>query len=278
MLISTIIFLAFISEKSRTWASILAGIGFGFFIDELGKFLTSDNNYFYQPTFVLIYAIFILIYFAARLIERYKVIDESEYIVNAIETYKLVYTGDFDHKDKETLRHILSEIKSDDPVIVALRENYKNVSLNKENGNIILRLKKAVFSYYEMLIEYQKIQSAVIAIFTIAALIGFIDAAWNLATNDEETYYMISRLAATFCVGVGFIFIKLKKDRIRGYQWLKYSVLISLFISQFFLFYHDQASAFFFFVIYLTLYLIIRGLIFEEETLHKVKKMQLQEA
>ena len=43
-------------------SAIVGGVGFGFFIDELGKFITSDNDYFFNPTDGLIYAIFISLY------------------------------------------------------------------------------------------------------------------------------------------------------------------------------------------------------------------------
>ncbi len=55
MLLAIVILLNFLNKWSRYFASVLGGFGFGAFIDELGKFVTSDNDYFFQPTVGLIY-------------------------------------------------------------------------------------------------------------------------------------------------------------------------------------------------------------------------------
>lgn len=58
ILVDLILLLAILGGRIRSTAAIIGGLGFGKFIDELGKFITSDNNYFFQPTVAINYAIF----------------------------------------------------------------------------------------------------------------------------------------------------------------------------------------------------------------------------
>ena len=49
MLISIMILLFFLTRRVEWWAALFGVIGFGTFIDEVGKFVTQDNDYFFQP-------------------------------------------------------------------------------------------------------------------------------------------------------------------------------------------------------------------------------------
>src|ERR1700761_6893046 len=55
---SVITMLALLSPAAKWVAAVLGGVGFGLFIDEVGKFVTKDVNYFYKPAIAIIYVCF----------------------------------------------------------------------------------------------------------------------------------------------------------------------------------------------------------------------------
>lgn len=95
MLTSILILLIFLGNYSKSLAAVLGGFGFGAFIDELGKFITSDNNYFFKPTIGLIYIIFVLLFFFIRKISNRSYLTEKEKKVNFLEiSEEAVLKGD----------------------------------------------------------------------------------------------------------------------------------------------------------------------------------------
>ena len=74
----------YLGRSPRRPAALLGGVGFGFFIDELGKFVTEDNNYFYKPAAGVIYVVFIAIFLIIRYLARGRDLSDEERAANAI--------------------------------------------------------------------------------------------------------------------------------------------------------------------------------------------------
>ena len=51
MIGALILVFAFLNMAVSWFAAFVGGVGFGFFIDEVGKFVTNDVDYFFAPAF-----------------------------------------------------------------------------------------------------------------------------------------------------------------------------------------------------------------------------------
>ena len=121
MLIAIVLLLSFLNPVVRRVGAILGGIGLGFFIDELGKFVTSDNNYFFKPTAAIIYIFFIAFYIVSRALQTRRVRSSQEYLVNAVELAKDAAVGDLDEDERARALRFLERADQTEPVVAPLR-------------------------------------------------------------------------------------------------------------------------------------------------------------
>lgn len=121
MLVAIVLLLAFIGKRPREVAAIIGGLGFGTFIDELGKFITAENDYFFQPTFALLYVIFVLLFLAFRRIERRRLTSAAA-TANAGEILVDALRRDLDSREKQRARDLLRRGMEGHPLTRALRE------------------------------------------------------------------------------------------------------------------------------------------------------------
>ena len=60
LFVAVILPLALANRWAIQVSAFLSGIGIGLFIDEVGKFITQTNDYFFPPAMPLIYGVFLL--------------------------------------------------------------------------------------------------------------------------------------------------------------------------------------------------------------------------
>ncbi len=85
-------------------AAALAGVGIGLFIDEIGKFITAENDYFYPAAAPIIYATFllaVLVWLRARAPDDP---DPRSQLLTALELFEESVEGDLQRAQRDELR------------------------------------------------------------------------------------------------------------------------------------------------------------------------------
>jgi hypothetical protein len=251
MFISTTILFNFLSRTAFFIAAIIGGIGFGAFIDELGKFITSDNNYFFEPTIALIYMTFVVLYLSTKFIGRYRAVSKTEYLVNAIEILKEAAINDLDAEEKSKALEYLKKADQTDPITLSFESVLKKLEQIKvQNPSIFSKIRENVRQVYWGLVKEAWFIKFVIIIFILQAFasLGHNINIINLYLNNDISRVEFPTLAESiFSIASAVIIflgiIRIYFSRYWAYRMFQYAILVSIFLTQFFTFYREQFLA-----------------------------------
>jgi hypothetical protein len=243
MAIAIIIAVAYLSPVMRNVVPVLGGIGFGFFVDELGKFITRDVDYFFRPTFSLIYLIFVAMVVAFRLIER-KRFGPNEGVVNALEALKAAALGQLDDARRNGALELLHTSNATgglaDRVAALLGE--VPVLAPHEPSWIDRRAQQAQAGYFGWTTK-RSFAVTIIALFLLRAVVllaGIAVVVFDGAgiTGFGEWMTVLSEAVASVLILVGACW--LPSSRERAYRWFDAGLLVSLLVTQIFVFEQQQ--------------------------------------
>ena len=253
MLVAIILMLVFLGKRMQQIASIVGGLGFGVFIDELGKFITSDNNYFFRPTIAIIYIIFMALFLAYRTVERRIALTPEGYLVNALEMLRGAALHDLDREERDRALEYLKKADQSNPLVGALEEMLERADLAPERATgLAVRAARGLRARYYRLVgmrwfdELLIVALVAVAILDIGVLVHMIADDPHFSNENFSMSFVdwgdtVSTVAASVMVIVGAV--RLRSSRLAAYHWFKRAVLIAIFFSQFFSFYARQLAA-----------------------------------
>ena len=124
LFISAAVLLSFSNHAIYRLGAVGTGIGAGLFMDEVGKFITATNNYFYPLAFPLIYGFFLLVVLAYLEERRYQPRDARTELYNAFDTLQEVLDNDLEPLEREALMKRLTLVmqQGERPDLAALAQ------------------------------------------------------------------------------------------------------------------------------------------------------------
>ena len=247
MLAALVVLLSVLGKRTKRWAAVLGGLGFGLFVDELGKFVTADNDYFFQPTIALIYVVFIVLFLVFRAIER-RSLSPDELLVNAADMLREVILGGATRAEVVRARRLLDRSGSEGALADGLRQAIVGATRAPEQVSQIANAATWAWRTYDRLLAWHWFQRAIWLLFVAQALLGLVAAmavGWA-AMHDGATLLQQQSTLVTSLVSLGLVLIgvaRLPTSRLGAYRWFERSVLISVFFTQVIVFWQDQLAA-----------------------------------
>ncbi|OGM01793.1 hypothetical protein A2115_03590 [Candidatus Woesebacteria bacterium GWA1_41_8] len=114
LFVSSLLPLIFSNRSVLVISSIISGVGVGLFIDEVGKFLTVNNDYFYPPAMPIIYAFFLLVVLIYIQVKRIILPDPRTELYRALDSLQEVLDYDLDNQELARLRDRLQKVSDQD--------------------------------------------------------------------------------------------------------------------------------------------------------------------
>lgn len=96
--------------------AVLAGIGVGLFIDEVGKFITQTNDYFHPAAAPIVYAFFLLTVLLYYRVRRPPPRDPRAEMYRALDALEELLDNDLDAKERADLERRLTYVRSQSQV------------------------------------------------------------------------------------------------------------------------------------------------------------------
>ncbi len=254
------------------------------FIDEIGKFITSDNNYFYRPAVGIIYAIFVTTYLAFNFITKNTKLTSREYQLNALAQLEEAISQDLDTSEKGRARAILNQADQDNPItreLQKLLDNMETVPLPPKGR--ITRFFEGIDRLYENFWNRRKSNRLVRIFFLTEAAVVLLGVLWALASNFDDladlihdrlnygTWLLAGEVAAASLASLLALkgAFMLKRSRLDAFELFRRATLINLLVTEFFTFSRVEFAALPGFMVNLVLAIIIGYAIRQERRLQR---------
>jgi len=246
MLTGVLLILLRLGRPALRIGAVLAGIGFGFFIDEIGKFVTSDVNYFFQPAVAMIYVIFVVLLITLAVIRRRTHLDPRSALANAMALHDQAVNDPAATDVRREVLGLLARSDPSDPLVPVLRDA---VAAADDGADLPpstwQRMRLRALGAYDHMATRSWFPGVVLGVFVMVGVATIGLAVPIFLEHDgvsfTEWMQVAGTLASAILIVVGLI--RWRGSRARAYRWFERAVLVDILITEVFTFYDAPGAA-----------------------------------
>ncbi|MFI6161308.1 hypothetical protein ACIA59_15350 [Micromonospora haikouensis] len=240
--------LVFLGGAARMTGAILGGIGFGLFIDEVGKFVTARTDYFYAPAAGIIYAVFaVLVVITQAVRERTRLIPE-ERTANALDAVAGgLIDGLTDRRRAQVLRLARGSGAETEAAVVALLDAVPRREPPPPRfwQPWLARVRRVAVGLTDQrwVVRFVVLYLVVEPALTVVGVA--VDGVTGALDEEREWGAVLGVSASALATAVLSIAaaVRLRRDRIGAFRLFKLAILVDLLFGQIFNFTVNQFGA-----------------------------------
>jgi hypothetical protein len=250
MLLALMLLLGFLDRSVEHLAAVVAGLGFGTFIDEIGKFVTSDNNYFYRPAVALIYAAFVVAFLVARTLIGNRPLSQEEAIANALDLIARLPKGPTDPDDRARISRLVARADPTSPLTRLAAGYLADVPQGADDDSPLASTERRLArAYASVMLKpwVERVLTLVVIAYAAVAVAGVAILATSTgsgAPGEPSAVAAVGQVGSTILgavlVGVGVL--RLPSSRLAAYHWFMRGLLVWILLTQMFVFYSSQLA------------------------------------
>ncbi len=238
--------LAFLSPTTRSLAAIAGGIGFGLFIDEVGKFVTRNVNYFYRPAIAIIYVCFVTGFALVRWLSR-RGFNAEEATLIGLDALQRAAAGALSEERRIRVLALLGATSPPGELAAAVGELLERCTpATDPRRPLRQRVSARAAVLWSALIAHPLFRRGVFALLLAAATISAAEAAWLLRHGVahlafSEKAFALTTLAADGLLALGAL--RLSRSLLSALHLYDHAVLLEITVAQVFLYNSEQLAA-----------------------------------
>jgi hypothetical protein len=276
MAIAIIVAIAFLPPFTRGFVAFLGGAGFGWFIDELGKFITRKVNYFFQPTIALIYITFVAMYLVFRSIQA-RAYGPEEAVLNGLEALKSASIGSLDDTRRRAAIALIQETGAEGAIPAQITAMLRNVpALPPRSPGPFARFGEAVRARYTRFTarpSFARVVSGFLVFLAVASIITAVKLAYDHSQirGVAEWATVVSSLVSGLFYVIGAV--RLRGSRLEAYIWFDRGLLVAILVTQVFQFQQEQLAGVVGLIITVGIWVMVRSAITAERERESLQTM-----
>lgn len=225
LFIAALLPLILVNEWALTLSALIAGFGIGLFIDEVGKFITQNNDYFHPTAAPIIYAFFLVTVLLFALIRQHRKQSSREEMYGILEKFTEVLDHDLSSDEFNTLMLNIEEVinNQESKSQVELAESLKKYLENNRarvvpnDPTVYEQIRTAIIRFEKKWLDQKKFRRLLI--------IGlFIWAAWALVSPIG--YFILYRNPVQLQIFLDQLISNNLVRNASGLNWFEARVLI----------------------------------------------------